>query len=170
MSLDTLQALFEHELKDIYHGEKQLLDALPRMAEAATSPELQKAITNHLSETEGHVRRLEKILKQQGMPERGKRCKGMEGLVEEGKDIMKEEAEPSVMDAALIAAAQKVEHYEIAAYGCLRTYAELLGHSDAEKLLAQTLQEEEAADQKLTEIGEGGVNANAAAVAAETAR
>lgn len=170
MSLDTLQALFEHELKDIYHGEKQLLDALPRMAEAATSPELKKAITNHLSETEGHVRRLEKILKQQGMPERGKRCKGMEGLVEEGKDIMKEEAEPSVMDAALIAAAQRVEHYEIAAYGCLRTYAELLGHTDAEKLFAQTLQEEEAADRKLTEIGEGGINADAAAVAAHSTR
>jgi ferritin-like metal-binding protein YciE len=163
MSLDSLQSLFQEELKDIYHGEKQLLEALPRMAKAAASPELEKAFTSHLKETEGHVERLERILKEMGLPERGKRCKGMEGLVEEGADFMEEEGEASVIDAALIAAAQRVEHYEIAAYGCLRTYAQLLGHESAAKLLAQTLAEEEAADKKLTTIGERSVNAEAAA-------
>jgi ferritin-like metal-binding protein YciE len=163
MSLDSLQSLFQEELKDIYHGEKQLLEALPRMAKAAASPELEKAFTSHLKETEGHVERLDRILKEMGLPERGKRCKGMEGLVEEGADFMEEEGEASVIDAALIAAAQRVEHYEIAAYGCLRTYAQLLGHESAAKLLAQTLAEEEAADKKLTTIGERSVNAEAAA-------
>lgn len=163
MSLDSLQSLFLEELKDVYHAEKQLLQALPRLAKAAGSPELQQAFTNHLAETEGHVERLERILKDLGQPARGKRCKGMEGLVEEGKEIMEEEGETSVIDAALIAAAQRVEHYEIAAYGCLRTYAQLLGNQSAVKLLAQTLAEEEAADKKLTAIGERSVNAEAAA-------
>jgi ferritin-like metal-binding protein YciE len=163
MSLDSLQSLFQEELKDIYHGEKQLLEALPRMAKAAASLELEKAFTSHLKETEGHVERLERILKELGLPERGKRCKGMEGLVEEGKEFMQEEGEAPVIDAALIAAAQRVEHYEIAVYGCLRTYAHLLGHEGAAKLLAQTLSEEEAADKKLTAIGEQGVNNEAAA-------
>jgi ferritin-like metal-binding protein YciE len=111
MSLGSLQLLFQEELKDIYHGEKQLLEALPRMAEAAASPELQNAFTSHLKETEGHVERLERILKELGLPERGKRCKGMEGLVEEGADFIQEEGEAPVIDAALIAAAQRVEHY-----------------------------------------------------------
>jgi ferritin-like metal-binding protein YciE len=163
MSLDSLQSLFLEELKDIYHAEKQLLAALPRMAKAAASPELEKAFTSHLQETEGHVERLERIFTELGQAARGKRCKGMEGLVEEGKEFMKEDGEASVIDAALIAAAQRVEHYEIAAYGCLRTYAQLLGHQNAAKLLAQTLSEEEAADKKLTAIGERSVNAEAAA-------
>jgi ferritin-like metal-binding protein YciE len=158
MSLDSLEKLFLEELKDIYNAEKQILRALPRMAKAAETPELERAFTNHLRETEGQVQRLERIFKDLGQPARGKACKGMEGLIEEGKEILEKEGEPAVIDAALIASAQRVEHYEIAAYGCLRTYAQLLGYSQAEKLLEQTLQEEEATDKKLTELGEGGIN------------
>jgi ferritin-like metal-binding protein YciE len=167
MSLDSLQSLFLEELRDIYHSEKQLLVALPRMAKAAASPELEDAFTSHLKETKGHVERLERIFTEMGQAARGKRCKGMEGLVEEGKEFMQEEGEAPVIDAALIGAAQRVEHYEIAAYGCLRTYAQLLGHENAAKLLAQTLSEEEAADKKLTAIGERSVNAEAAAAGAQ---
>jgi ferritin-like metal-binding protein YciE len=169
MSLDSLQALFIEEVKDIYNGEKQLLVALPRMAKAAESSELQQAFTKHLKETEGHVQRLERILKELGEAVRGKQCKGMEGIIEEGKEKLekKGEADESVLDAALIASAQKVEHYEIATYGCLRTYAQLLGHSEAAKLLEQTLSEEEAADKKLTQLAEGGINEAAAAVGGE---
>jgi ferritin-like metal-binding protein YciE len=166
MSLDSLETLFIEELRDIYNGEKQLLKALPRMAKAAESPQLQQAFTKHLKETEGQVQRLERIFRDLGQAVRGKQCKGIAGLVEEGKDIMEKEGESSVLDAALIAAGQKVEHYEIATYGCLRTYAQLLGHAEASKLLEQTLAEEEAADKKLTELGEGGINE--AAVAAGT--
>jgi ferritin-like metal-binding protein YciE len=164
MSLDSLQSLFLEELKDIYHAEKQLVQALPRLAKAAGTPELQQAFSNHLAETEGHVERLERIFKDLGQAARGKRCKGMEGLLEEGKEIMQEDGEGPVIDAALIAAAQRVEHYEIAVYGCLRTYARLLGHENAAKLLAETLAEEEAADEKLNTIAERRVNADAAAV------
>jgi ferritin-like metal-binding protein YciE len=169
MSLDSLQALFIEEVKDIYNGEKQLLVALPRMAKAAGSSELQQAFTKHLKETEGQVQRLERILKDLGEAVRGKQCKGMQGIVEEGKEKLekKGEADESVLDAALIASAQKVEHYEIATYGCLRTYAQLLGHSEAAKLLEQTLAEEEAADKKLSQLAEGGINEAAAAVGGE---
>ena len=162
MSLDSLQALFLNELKDVYHAEKQLVEALPRLAKAARSPELRQAFASHFEETEGQVERLERIFKELGEAARGKRCKGMEGLIEEGREILGEEGDASVIDAALISAAQRVEHYEIAAYGCLRTYAQLLGHQNAVKLLEQTLAEEEAADQKLTAIGEQSVNAQAA--------
>ena len=168
MSLDSLQSLFLNELKDVYHAEKQLLQALPRMAKAAESPDLQEAFTTHLKETEGQVQRLERIFKELGQAARGKRCKGMEGLIEEGKEVMQEDGEAPVIDAALIASAQRVEHYEIAAYGCLRTYAQLLGLENAARLLAETLAEEEAADEKLTAIGERSVNAEAAAVGSET--
>jgi ferritin-like metal-binding protein YciE len=164
MSLDSLDKLFLEELKDVYNAEKQIVRALPRMAKAAESRELQQAFTQHLAETQGHVERLERIFKGLDQAVRGKKCKGMEGLLEEGKEILEQEGEGAVIDAALIAAAQRVEHYEIAAYGCLRTYAQLLGYSDAEKLLQQTLNEEEAADRKLTQIGEGGVNQAAASV------
>jgi ferritin-like metal-binding protein YciE len=164
MSLDSLQKLFLEELKDIYHAEKQLIQALPRLAKAADSSELQEAFTSHLRETKGHVQRLEQIFQDLGETARGKRCKGMEGLIEEGKEIMEQEGEAPVIDAALIAGAQRVEHYEIAAYGCLRTYARLLGHDKAVKLLEQTLEEEEAADEKLNSIAESKVNAQAAAV------
>jgi ferritin-like metal-binding protein YciE len=166
MSLDSLQNLFVTELKDIYNGEKQLVSALPRIAKAASSPRLTEAITKHLKETEGHVARLEQIFQSLGLAVRGKKCKGMEGLLEEGKEVMEEEGQESVRDAALISAAQKVEHYEMAAYGCLRSYAQILGHNDAAKLLEQTLKEEEAADEKLNELAEGGINEAAAAVGA----
>ena len=166
MSMDSLQKLFENELKDVYNAEKQLVQALPRMAKGATSPDLAEAITNHLRETEGHVTRLEQIFESLGLPARGKKCKGMEGLVEEGKEILAEGGEDSVIDAAIISAAQRVEHYEMAAYGCLQTYAELLGYSDAARLLKQTLEEEEAADELLNELAEGGINEAAAAVGA----
>jgi ferritin-like metal-binding protein YciE len=162
MSLDSLQVLFLNELKDVYHAEKQLVEALPRLAKAARSPELRQAFASHFEETEGQVERLERIFVELGASARGKRCKGMEGLIEEGKEILEEEGDASVIDAALISAAQRVEHYEIAAYGCLRTYAQLLGHQSAVKLLELTLAEEEAADQKLTSIGEKSVNAQAA--------
>jgi ferritin-like metal-binding protein YciE len=158
MSLDSLETLFIEELRDIYNGEKQILKALPRMAKAAESPQLQQAFTKHLKETEGQVQRLEKILRDLGEAVRGKQCKGIEGLIEEGKEKLEKEGEGAVIDAALIASAQKVEHYEIAAYGCLRTYAQLLGHDQAAKLLEQTLSEEEATDKKLTQLGQGGIN------------
>ena len=158
MSLDSLEKLFIEELKDVYNAEKQILKALPRMAKAAESPELQQAFTKHLKETEGQVQRLERIFKELGQTPRGKKCKGMEGLLEEGKEVLEEEGEPAVIDAALIASAQRVEHYEIAAYGCLTTYAQLLGYSEAARLLQQTLAEEEAADEKLSQLGESGIN------------
>jgi ferritin-like metal-binding protein YciE len=164
MSLDSLEKLFIEELRDIYNAEKQLTRALPRMAKAAESEELQEAFNLHTRETEGQIQRLERVFKEVGQAVRGKKCKGMEGLIEEGKEKMEEEAEPQVLDAALIAAAQKVEHYEIAAYGCLRTYAELLGYTEAAQLLQQNLEEEEATDKKLNSLAEGGINESAAAV------
>ena len=167
MSLDSLEKLFIEELKDIYNAEKQLTRALPRMAKAAESPALAQAFTNHLKETEGQIQRLERVFKELGQAVRGKKCKAMEGLIEEGKELMEEESEPQVLDAALIGAAQKVEHYEIAAYGCLSTYAELLGYSEAAQLLRQNLQEEEATDKKLNQLAEGGINEQAATVGAE---
>jgi ferritin-like metal-binding protein YciE len=158
MALASLQDLFLDELKDAYHGEKQLLKALPRMAKAAQSSALKAAFTKHLGETERQVQRLEQVFKNLGERAIGKRCKGIEGIVEEGKDIMEEEGSEAVIDAALIAAAQRVEHYEIASYGCLITYAGLLGNREAVRLLEQTLAEEEAADEALTELGERGIN------------
>jgi ferritin-like metal-binding protein YciE len=166
MALESLQDLFLNELKDIYNAEKQIVRALPRMAKAAEAPELSQAFTKHLRETEGQVERLERIFKSLGQTPRGKTCKGMQGLLEEGKEILEEDGAPQVIDAALIAAAQRVEHYEIAAYGCLRTYAQLLGMNDADRLLEQTLQEEEATDQALTSLGEGGLNQAAFAAGA----
>ena len=157
MTAESLQDLFVDELKDVYNAEKQLIRALPRMARAASNPQLRKAFEDHLRQTEGHVSRLERIFKELGAPARGKRCKGMEGLIEESKEVI-EEHEGSVLDAGLISAAQRVEHYEIAAYGCLRTYAELLGYTQAAKLLQQTLSEEEAADELLNQLAEGGIN------------
>jgi len=162
-----MNELFLNELKDVYNAEKQLVSALPRMAKAAQSPKLQQAITKHLGETEGHVKRLEQILQSLGEPLRGKKCKGMEGLIEEGKEILEEEGAPEVIDAAIISAAQRVEHYEIAAYGCLRTYAQLLGNTAADQLLQQTLAEEEATDKALTALGEGGINQAAVAAGAD---
>ena len=168
MSLDSLDKLFLDELKDMYNGEKQITRALPKMAKAAENPELQQAFTKHLKETEGQIQRLEQIFQQLGEEVRGKTCKGLQGILEEGKEMMEEKGDEAVMDAALISAAQKVEHYEIASYGCLRTYAQLLGYDGAVRLLEQNLAEEEAADQKLTELGEGGINEAAAAVGGDS--
>jgi ferritin-like metal-binding protein YciE len=164
VALDSMDSLFLNELKDVYNAEKQILTALPKMAKAAESPDLAKAFTDHLQETKGHVTRLEQIFGLIDQPVRGKKCKGMEGLLEEGKEILEEKGEGSVIDAALISAAQRVEHYEMAAYGCLRTYAQLLELDEAVTLLEKTLSEEEAADQKLTKLADGGINASALAV------
>ncbi len=158
MPLDTMDDLFLNELKDVYNAEKQITKALPRLAKAAAAPGLKQAFTKHLRETEGQVKRLEQIFRLLGQTPRGKKCKGMEGLIEEGKEILEEEGAPEVIDAALISAAQRVEHYEIAAYGCLRAYAQLLGLSAAARLLEQNLKEEEAADEKLSALAEGGIN------------
>jgi ferritin-like metal-binding protein YciE len=152
MSLSNLEDLFVHELRDVLDAEKQLVKALPKMAKAVESEELAAALEEHLEVTEAQVERLERIFKSMDMAARGKKCAGMEGLVQEGKDLMEEEEVGAPLDAALICAAQKVEHYEIAAYGCLKTYAELLGKKDAAKLLETTLAEEKEADEKLTAI------------------
>jgi ferritin-like metal-binding protein YciE len=152
MSLETLNDLFLHELKDLYDAEKRLLKALPKMAKAASSKSLQTAFLKHRDETEVQVERLEQIFALLDKPARGKKCHGMEGLVEEGSSLMEEEASPAVMDAGLIGAAQKVEHYEIATYGTLATFAKILGLNEALKLLKQTLAEEEATDKKLTQL------------------
>jgi ferritin-like metal-binding protein YciE len=152
MSIESLDDLFLHELKDIYDGEKRLLKALPKMAKAAHSEDLQAAFTEHRSQTETQVERLEQIFKLLGKPARGKKCLGLEGLIEEGSELMEEDAEPAVMDAGLIAAAQKVEHYEIATYGTLATYAKILGLGEAAELLGETLAEEKETDERLTEL------------------
>jgi len=157
-TMTTLEDLFVQNLKDIYNAEKQLVKALPKMAKAATSQKLRTAINEHLEQTEGQVERLDRVFQTLEMPARGTKCKAMEGLIEEGKEIMEEDFSDSVRDAAIIGAANKVEHYEIAGYGTLISYARLLGHPDAEKLLQETLQEEKEADRKLTELAESEIN------------
>lgn len=152
MQMESLKDLMIDELKDLYSAENQILKALPKMIKKATSPELKSGFEKHLKETEGHVERLEKIFQQLDAGPRGKKCKGMEGVIEDGKELMEEDAEPEVMDAGLIGAAQHVEHYEIAGYGCVRTYAELLGLGDIVTLLEKTLDEEKATDEKLTQL------------------
>jgi ferritin-like metal-binding protein YciE len=152
MEHQALKELYIDELKDIYNAENQLLKALPKMAKAANSEELRNGFEEHLEQTRGHVQRLEQIFKELGEKPSGKKCKGMEGLVAEGQEMMGEDFEDDVMDAALISAAQRVEHYEIAAYGTVRTYAELLGEDNAVQLLEQTLEEEKETDQKLTDM------------------
>lgn len=154
MELSTLKDLFIEELKDIYSAENQLIKALPKMAKAASSDELKAAFEEHLDETRTHVERLEEIFKSLDESPKGKKCKGMEGLLEEGTEMIEEDADPEVKDAGLISAAQRVEHYEMAAYGCVRTYAKLLGEQSAAELLQTTLDEEGDADKKLTAIAE----------------
>lgn len=166
MKMTTLQDLFVHELKDLLSAEKQLIKALPKMARAATNEKLQSAFESHLAETENQVARLEEIFSELDIPTRGAKCEAMKGLIEEGKEILEEEMEDDVRDAALICAAQRVEHYEIAAYGCARTFAEQLGHEQAARLLQQSLEEEASADQKLTQIATSQVNSEALAGAA----
>lgn len=159
--MNSLDDLLVHELRDIYNAEKQLTAALPRMAKAAENPELKKAFETHLMETERQIERLEKCFELLGIPARGKKCEGMAGLVEEGKSVMEMEGDSNVLDAALIASAQKVEHYEIASYGCMATYAEMLGYDQVKKLLGQNLAEEEATDEKLTALAERHINRDA---------
>jgi ferritin-like metal-binding protein YciE len=170
MKLATLHDLYVDELKDLYSAEHQLLKALPKMAESASDPQLAKAFTDHLAETKGHVDRLEKIFEKLDVKPKGKTCKAMEGLLEEGKEVMAEDADPTVMDASLITSAQRVEHYEMAGYGCVRTFARLLGYEQAADLLQETLDEEGATDKKLTKLAETVINAEAVApVASERA-
>jgi ferritin-like metal-binding protein YciE len=157
----TLEDLYTDLLKDLYSAEKQLVKALPKMAKNAQSPDLQKAFQEHLKQTEGQVERIERIFTERGGSPRGKKCVGMEGLVEEGNEIMQEDAEPDVLDAGLIAAAQKVEHYEIAGYGTARAWAQRLGYDKAARLLQETLEEESMANEKLTKIAESHVNMEA---------
>jgi ferritin-like metal-binding protein YciE len=161
MSLESLRDLYIEELRDLYNAENQLVKALPKMAKAASSPELRAAFEEHLTVTEGQVERLEQIFESLGERPTGKKCVAMEGLIDEGKELLKEDAEPSVLDAGLICAAQKVEHYEMAGYGCVRTYARLLGFEDAANLLQETLDEEGEADKKLTELAESVINVEA---------
>jgi ferritin-like metal-binding protein YciE len=157
----TLEDLYVDLLKDLYSAENQLVKALPKMAKSAQSSDLRKAFQDHLRQTEGQVKRIERIFSElEGSP-RGKKCVGMEGLVEEGSEIMKEAADPNALDAGLIAAAQKVEHYEIAGYGTARAWARHLGYNDAAKLLDQTLEEESMANELLTRIAESHVNMEA---------
>jgi ferritin-like metal-binding protein YciE len=167
MKLDSLENLFIHELKDLLSAEKQLVKALPKMAKGANSTALRSAIKEHLEQTKGHVERLEKIFGLLGKAPRAEHCKAMEGLVEEGANLLEEEGSAMVKDAALIGAAQRVEHYEIAAYGTTRTLAEMLGHSDAVELLQQTLDEEKETDEKLTELAMSEVNPEAEAAVAK---
>ena len=169
MKLDNLRKLYINELRDLYSAENQLLKALPKMAKGASTDELKQAFEKHLQETEGHVERLETIFDDLDESPKGKTCQAMKGLVEEGSEILEEEGEESVLDAGIIAAAQKVEHYEIASYGTVRTFAELLGEKDATKLLQQTLDEEGAADAKLSELAEEIVNPEALAESEELA-
>lgn len=160
MAAENLQELFVEELKDMYDAEKQLTKALPKMAKATDNPELKAAFEEHLEITRMQVARLEEVFKSLGMAARGKTCEGMKGLIEEGREMMEEIEQGSTLDAALISAAQKVEHYEIASYGTLATFADVLGHEDAKDLLGQTLEEEKEADEKLTGIA-GQINPEA---------
>lgn len=160
MKLTSLEKLFVHELKDLYSAENQLLKALPLMARAASSNDLRDGFESHLKETEGHVRRIEQIFEDLDYSPAGETCDAMAGLVSEGEELIEMEGEPAVKDAALIAAAQRVEHYEIAAYGTARTLARHLGNDKAVKLLQETLDEEGATDKKLTNLAESGSHIN----------
>ncbi len=159
---DGLQKAFVDELRDAYDAEKQLLKALPKLAKAATAEELSTAFLDHLEETRGHVERLEQVFASIGEKVRGKHCDGIAGIIEEGKAIIEEDLDPQTMDACLIAAGQRSEHYEMAAYGTLVAWAKVLGHSDAADLLDEILAEEKAADEKLNGLAEGGINQQAA--------
>jgi ferritin-like metal-binding protein YciE len=161
-SMDTLSELLQDELKDIYDAEKQLTKALPKLAKKATAEDLKEAFEEHLRQTEEHVERLEQAFEHLGIPAKGKKCKGMQNLIAEGEDMIGDAEEDAVRDAVMIAAAQKVEHYEIAAYGTARTWANMLGQDDVASLLEQTLEEEKETDLKLTELAEGFVNQAAA--------
>lgn len=161
MSLDTLENLYISELRDLYSAENQLLKALPKMAKGASSPELKDAFEQHLKQTKGHVKRLEQLFEKLDESPKGKTCQAMKGLIEEGSEILNEDGEESVLDAGMIVAAQKVEHYEIASYGSVRTFANLLGHDEAARLLQSTLEEESQTNEVLNQLAEGIVNPEA---------
>ncbi len=161
MKLDTLKTLYINELKDLYNAEGQLLKALPKMAKAAASDELQEAFEKHLEQTKPHVERLEEVFEEIGEKPTGKTCRAMKGLIQEGSEILKEDGEESVIDAGIIVAAQKVEHYEIASYGSVRTFAQLLGKDKSADLLQATLDEESEANELLNKLAEDIVNPEA---------
>ena len=163
MQLDSLHKLYEDTLKDLHSAERQILEALPRMIKAASDETLQQALEEHRQVTEDQLARLDRIFEEMKKSGQGKRCKGMEGLIEEGKELLSEDAEPEVLDAGIIAAAQKVEHYEISGYGTACAYARLLGETEAELLLRESLAEEKEADQKLTQLAENAINVEAEA-------
>jgi ferritin-like metal-binding protein YciE len=165
MSVETLQELLVDELKDLYSAEKQITKALPKLAKATTSPELKAAFESHLQETLGQIERLDQVFDLLDLPHKAKLCHGMQGVLEEGSEVLEDVEKGDLRDAALIGAAQRVEHYEMAGYGCVIEYANLLGHKDVAKLLAATLAEEKAADEKLGKIAKQ-VNTNALRLAA----
>jgi len=154
VKLNSLHDLYVDELRDLYDAENQLIKALPKMAEASTSEELRQGFEEHLEQTRGHAQRLEQIFERLGEKAKGKKCKGMEGVVKEGSEVLDEDMNDDTKDAAIIGAAQRVEHYEIAGYGTARTHADLLGLDEDARLLEQTLEEEKETDQKLTELAE----------------
>src|SRR3954452_22842130 len=162
MEMESLQELLVEELKDIYNAESQLLKAMPRMAKKAKNRQLKTAFETHMKETEGQIERLGQVFEALGEKAKGKKCHAMEGLVEEAKEMMGEDMEDDVMDAALIAAAQKVEHYEIASYGTVRAWAQILGNKEAVRLLQQTLDEEGKTDKLLSKLAEENINIEAA--------
>jgi ferritin-like metal-binding protein YciE len=161
MKLSTLEQLYISELRDLYSAENQLIKALPKMAKGASSPELKDAFQTHLEQTKGHVERLEQLFEQLDESPKGKICHGMKGLIEEGSEILKEDAEDSVLDAGIIVAAQKVEHYEIASYGSVRTFANLLGKDEAARVLQSTLDEESETNEILNRLAKSIVNPEA---------
>ena len=163
MKLETLRDLYVEQLNDLYSAENQLVQALPKMAKAASNTQLQNAFQSHLTQTKEHVRRLEQIFSQLGVKPKNQTCKGMEGLIKEGDEMIKMKGEPAAIDAGLIAVAQRVEHYEIAGYGCVRTYAAQLGEKQGATLLQQTLGEEGETDKKLTQLAETVINLEAEA-------
>jgi ferritin-like metal-binding protein YciE len=161
MKLNTLQKLYTDELRDLYNAENQLLKALPKMAKAASSEDLKEAFEKHLEQTKGHVERLEQVFEELGEKPKGKTCRAMKGLIEEGSEILEEDGEESVLDAGIIVAAQKVEHYEIAGYGSVRTFAHLLGKDKSAELLQTTLDEESETNEILNKLAESVVNPEA---------
>ena len=161
-TMDSLEDLLKDEIKDIYDAEKQLTKALPKLIKAATAADLKKALSNHLKETEGHISRLEQVFDLMQMPVRGKKCEGMQHLIAEGSEMIRECDEDGTRDALIIAAAQKCEHYEICSYGTIRVWANLLNQTDVGSIFEDTLEEEKTADLKLTNIAEGFVNEEAA--------
>ena len=169
-SFNSLNDLFLNQIEDLYDAEQRLTKALPKMAEAAHSSQLKLAFQSHLTETEGHVRRLEQIFREINTSPARETCEAMKGLIAEGEEMIKAQGDPDVKDAALIAAAQRVEHYEMSGYGTARAFARRLGLSQAANLLQQTLEEEKAADEKLNNIAEGSVNLKATTVAGSSTR